>query len=361
MKNPNRRYYKVLLAFLLLCGLVSLSWLGAGPGFGLVQAKITQGHVALNKFHPGIKAAMAVQDRHTPRLMALPQVVGTATGVTDAAEPAVLVFVRRAVAPSAIPPTLEGVPVVVEVTGEFVSMAPPTGKGKGNSIDPAGRFDRPVPIGVSTGNVGECSAGTIGARVKSGGNVYALSNNHVYALENEAGIGSAVLQPGRYDTNCATDPADVIGTLSDFEAMVFSTEANNMIDAAIVLSSDANLGNATPINGYGVPRTTTVEAVLGAAVQKYGHTTGLTKGTITGINAIILVGYSSGTARFVNQIVVSGSKPLLKAGDSGSLLVTDPGRSPVGLLFAGSSSGKAGIANPIGLVLSRFNVTIDGE
>ena len=66
--------------------------------------------------------------------------------------------------------------------------------------------------------MGECSAGTIGARViDSVGYVYALSNNHVYALENTASIGSDVLQPGRYDTNCAIDPNDIIGQLSDFE------------------------------------------------------------------------------------------------------------------------------------------------
>jgi hypothetical protein len=51
----------------------------------------------------------------------------------------------------------------------------------------------------------------------------------------------------------------------------------------------------------------------------------------------------------------------MKAGDSGSLLVTDPGREPIGLLFAGSRSGKTAIANRIDLVLDRFNVHIDGE
>jgi hypothetical protein len=68
-----------------------------------------------------------------------------------------------------------------------------------------------------------------------------------------------------------------------------------------------------------------------------------------------------GTALFVNQIVVYGNKPFIKAGDSGSLLVTDPGRNPVGLLFAGTSSGKYAIANQIDDVLTALGVTIDGE
>ena len=74
------------------------------------------------------------------------------------------------------------------------------------------------------------------------------------------------------------------------------------------------------------------------------------------------VGYSSGTARFVDQIVVEGNKGgFLKAGDSGSLLVTNPGRNPVGLLFAAGRGGKIAIANPIDYVLSAFGVAIDGN
>jgi hypothetical protein len=97
-------------------------------------------------------------------------------------------------------------------------------------------------------------------------------------------------------------------------------------------------------------------------VQKYGRTTKLTKGVITGINATITVSYgASGNAVFVNQIVVRSNKPFLKSGDSGSLLVTDDlDCNPVGLMFAGGSSGY-GIANPIGAVLSGLGITIDGK
>lgn len=372
MKKSSRRYLRFLFGFLVFCALVSLPWLSVEvPGLGIAQAKIIEGqqvapeeaHAPLDRAHPQIQAAMALQERHTPWLMAMPEVVGTATGLTGAGQPAILVFARRPMVPGTIPSDLDGLPVVAQVTGEFVFMAPPPGQSAAakDSVNPKSRFPRPVPIGVSTGNKGECSAGTIGARVKKDASVYALSNNHVYALENKALIHSEVLQPGRYDTNCATDPNDVIGTLADFEPIVFSTGANNVIDAAIALSSTDNLGKATPTGGYGTPKMETASAALGAAVQKYGRTTKLTKGTITGINATVNVGYgASGTARFVQQIIVSGGKPFIKAGDSGSLLVTDPGRNPVGLLFAGTASGTA-IANPIGPVLTRFNVTIDGE
>ncbi|MFH1597301.1 MAG: hypothetical protein ABIG94_13235 [Pseudomonadota bacterium] len=173
-----------------------------------------------------------------------------------------------------------------------------------------------------------------------------MSNNHVYALENEASIGSRVLQPGRYDTNCSLNPDNVIGALAAFETIEF-TGANNTIDAAIALSTIADLGNATPANGYRTPKSATVAAFIYQAVQKYGRTTSLTKGTVTGINATIKVSYTAGIATFVNQIVVQSLKPFIKAGDSGSLLVTDPERKPVGLLFAGDSSGKMPSPTPL--------------
>jgi hypothetical protein len=359
----------VVLALLLVLGL----WPKGGmirPD--LAQAKITEWMAdpatdgpPIDENHPGIQAAIAVQDRHTRRLLAIPEVVGTAVGLTESGQPAVLVFLKGAPPPGLLPENLEGVPVVAKLTGAFVAMKPPPGKGPGSggggSIDPTNRFERPVPIGVSTGNEGECSAGTIGARVKDGsGNVYALSNNHVYALENAADPESDILQPGRYDTNCSIDSSNVIGTLFDFVELDFNG-GENTVDAAIALTSTDNLANATPSDGYGTPKSSTVDAALNDAVQKYGRTTKLTKGTITGINATVNVGYSSGTARFVGQIVVYANKPFIKAGDSGSLLVTDPDLNPVGLLFAGTSSGKYAIANPIDDVLREFEVTIDDE
>lgn len=313
-----------------------------------------------------IARVMQIQDRNTDRLMAIKGVVGTATGLDVTGQPVVKLFLAKPGIPG-IPAKLEGVPVVAEVTGVFVALpkpdkpGKPPGHGGGRKVDPTSRFPRPVPIGVSTGNAGECSAGTIGCRVKHGTDVYALSNNHVYALENVALIGSEVLQPGLYDTDCNYDADNVIGTLYDFEAIVFSTSAGNTIDAAIALTSADELDKATPSNGYGTPKSDPAAAVVNQKVQKYGRTTSLTKGTVNAINATVNVGYPSGTAQFVDQVIVYARKPFIKPGDSGSLLVTDPGKAPVGLLFAGTPDGKWAVANRIDLVLDRFKVTIDGE
>ncbi len=364
-KGKDMRYLRLLMGTLVTVGLLAVL---AGSPVAAFDP-------------PGLARAIAAQEAHNPQLLANPNVVGTAVGQTAGGLPAVTIFTVTA-GVAGLPASLDGVPVVVQVTGKLYALHHACGHTGGppgsepfpcdvppevdTNVDPKARFDRPVPIGVSTGNEGECSAGTIGARVVTvGGDVFALSNNHVYALENTAAIPSDVLQPGRFDTNCSIDPNDVLGTLFDFEDIVFSTSVSNEIDAAIALSSTANLGNATPSDGYGTPMSAVVSAALGQKVQKYGRTTSLTKGEITGINGTFNISYSSGTARFVSQVVVeSKKKPFLKSGDSGSLLVVKGGqddRKPVGLLFAADSSGKFAIANRIDLILGRFNVAIDGE
>ena len=108
----------------------------------------------------------------------------------------------------------------------------------------------------------------------------------------------------------------------------------------------------------------TVSATLMAKVQKYGRTTGLTTGKVSGVFATVNVDYRIGIARFVDQIIVTGSSGEFSApGDSGSLVVTsgsgEKDRQPLGLLFGGSPLTT--IISPIDLVLDRFGVTIDGE
>jgi hypothetical protein len=358
----------VLFAATLLVSVGYAQDLVGAPPFGVQE----RGASSL-AFQGLLGRAAEVKERHADRLMANPDVVGAGVGVTRDGKPGVIILTKRA-GVVGVPTELEGVPVEVVVTGEIFAIPahaeePSVGaKGKAR-IDRTQSFDRPVPIGVSTGNAKECSAGTIGARVKdlgSSGSVYALSNNHVYARENHAQIGDTILQPGLYDTQCIIASNNELGTLADYVPIIFSTSASNTIDAAIAVSTKDNLGNATPADGYGTPSATTVNASdvsAGLAVMKYGRTSGQTKGSIYLTNGTILVGYSSGTARFVNQIGVLGSRgAFIKAGDSGSLLVTSSGKNPVGLLFAGDSSGKYAFANPIGDVLSNFYwlIAIDG-
>jgi hypothetical protein len=292
-----------------------------------------------------------VQERHTDELMANAGVAGTAVGLNDRGRNAVLVLLERP-GIGGIPRDLEGVPVHPVVTGRIEALKAP-GK-PAPSFDPTKWCERPVFIGVSTGNVGECSAGTIGCRLTRG---YALSNNHVFALEGKADLGSIILQPGLYDTRCACDSVNYLGTLHYAVPIIFSDTASNEVDAAVAIVGD-NVRRDTPPGGYGIPKSAPVSASLDMQVRKYGRTTKLTAGRIRGLNATIRVQYDAGVARFVHQIMI-GRGNFSAAGDSGSLVVTLDTCNPVGLLFAGGSG--ATFANPIARVLEETGMSIDGE
>ena len=308
-----------------------------------------------------LQAVMAVHKRRSEELLRIPGVVGTAVGLRPNGKLGLKVLLARH-GVTGLPSVLDGIPVTAQVTGMLVAFSDPT------------KRQRPAPMGFSVGHPA-ITAGSIGARVVDGsGNVYVLSNNHVLANSNDATIGDAELQPGPYDGGTA--PADQIGTLAAFNTIDFSGGANT-IDAAIALSSTTNLDNATPADdGYGVPNAAIFgdangdgvlddeTALLGLNVQKYGRTTKLTRGQITGINATVTVcyevffGFCIKAARFVDQLVIEPGT-FSGGGDSGSLIVTDDGnKNPVALLFAGSSTQT--IANRIDLVLNRFAVHVDG-
>jgi PKD repeat protein len=295
---------------------------------------------------PGFARAIAAQERHNPFVLSLPGVAGTGVGVDASGAAVIRVFVETHGV--GVPPVLDNVPVESVVTGRFYAT------------DCAQtECPRPVPLGVSTGHPA-ITAGTIGARVKDGaGNIYALSNNHVYANSNNASIGDGALQPGPYDGG--TDPADRIGTLAAFKPINFSG-GNNDIDAAIALSSTAMLGNATQ-SGY-TPTSTPVEGTLNLPVKKEGRTTGLTLGQISEVNVTVTVCYATlgpfctKSARYVSQLAIGGGT-FSAGGDSGSLIVTQSGNHPVGLLFAGGSTRT--LANRIQAVLAYFSVTIDSS
>ena len=326
---------------------------GPGPGTGDGPRLFAVGDFA---------AAMALQERHNPDLLALPGVAGTAVALGLDGRPVVKVYLTVA-GVAGLPASLDGHALATEVTGAFRALGAAPSSAEDDAPDPRQSFPRPVPIGVSTGQV-DVTAGTIGARVVSGTNVFALSNNHVYANKNDANLGDLVLQPGRVDGGA--DPVDAIGTLHDYEPIRFCSPfpvcPGNRIDAAIAATTPKQLGNATPANGYGVPRMETTAAKLGMEVQKYGRTTGHTTGRIGGLNATINVGFRDGTARFSGQIVISQAG-FSGPGDSGSLIVSagpeKDSRRPVGLLFAGSETST--LANPIDWVLDRFDVAVDGD
>lgn len=218
------------LLFIFVVGTFFFSGCSQDPT--LVSPSTTQPGLEVSRWiSEEILATTAVQNRHTDRLLELEGVVGTATGLTPDGRPAIKILTARPEV-AGIPRDLEGVPVIVEVTGEIIAH-----------LGGKDRWPRPVPTGVSVGNINECSAGTIGCGLVIGSGRYLLSNNHVIARQNNAAIGEDIVQPGTYDNKpkCTKKSQDQIGDLADFERIVFASNANNVMDAAIAVSSTANL------------------------------------------------------------------------------------------------------------------------
>jgi hypothetical protein len=239
---------------------------------------------------------------------------------------------------------------------------------------------RPAQPGISIGHR-DITAGTFGLLVQREGQAYILSNNHVLADINAAGIGDPIYQPGPADSGTSNDR---IATLSDFEPINFgdaeptcriaetlavglnwiaritgsthrlqpiqATPSLNLMDAALALPDQPDLV-IPEVAGIGMP-TGAAEPTLGQEVQKMGRTSGLTKGTVSQISVTVDVSYADRTARFTDQIFTT---PMSSPGDSGSSILNME-RQAVGLLFAGSE--RVSIFTPIQRVLNRFEVDV---
>jgi len=220
---------------------------------------------------------------------------------------------------------------------------------------------RPLIVGASVGHVA-ITAGTLGAFVTTAdGEMAILSNNHVLADENRAEIGDAIIQPA--DLDDGRDPEDVVARLSDY--VPIAPVAVNRVDSAVATLVDGV--DVDPVGSLGALGAGVVAPQDADRVDKLGRTTGRTTGRVSAFNVrSIIVEYDvSPTIRFDGQIEIQvddGSEFSL-GGDSGSLIVSEGNRVPVGLLFAGSDQGgpdggAVTYANPIAEVLAALNVEL---
>jgi hypothetical protein len=331
------------------------------------------GGSVLKRGMPAVEAAIKVQEAHTAALMRVPGVVGTAVGAGGDGAPVVKVYTESAIGRGRLPATLDGIPVVEEVSGRIVAF-----KG-GGGVSHTARQTPPIQLGTSGGPAldlanGYCCGGTLGALVQKGGAQYILSNSHVFAGDVVAGgngrvstLGDDITQPGLIDVGCNAANAQVVADLSSLSTLYPPASTPN-VDCAIAQVRSGMVRTDGAILEIGTISASTVGASVGQAVKKSGRTTGLTRSSVSGLNATISVGYStecagsSFTKTFTGQIVIGnkGSR-FLNSGDSGSLMVEDITTNPraVGLLFAGSSS--LAIANPIADVLQHHGATMVGQ
>jgi len=335
----------------------------------------------LEETHASVKAVMALQSAVTPELMKLPDILGTAVGLSEAGQPALVVFVDRdGASPAdvvrALPPTLRGIAVRAELSDTFRAFAgkPGGGTGTGGISHTVGQTP-PIQLGTSGGwrydlANGYCCGGTLGSLIQVNGIQYILSNYHVLEADIVGGgnnfvasTGNPIIQPGLIDASCNADSAQIVGTL-----VKISSLPNANVDASIAQVSEGMVHPAGAVLEIGPLSSQTVAAYLNQAVKKSGRTTGLTRSKVTGLNATIRVTYENECAggvafskTFTGQIVISnGARKFLNSGDSGSVMVEDVAVAPraVGLLFAGSST--TAVANPINEVLQYIGGKLGG-
>jgi hypothetical protein len=318
--------------------------------------------------NPRIAAVAAIQDEHTAALMANPDVIGTATTIDDDGEPAILVLVTTEKALRGTPMALAGVRTKVVLTDKIVAM-------KGGGVSHTARQTAPIQLGTSGGwrqdlANGFCCGGTLGSLIQVGGQQRILSNYHVLEADIVSGgngttaqTGDFVIQPALIDVGCNAANSQNVATLVKTSSLPGS---NVDCSSANIISGMVRTDGA--ILEVGTLTSATIAASVGQAVKKSGRTSGLTRSSISGLNATISVAYENEcaggaafTKTFTGQILVSNSASrFLKGGDSGSLMVQDVTSNPraIGLLFAGSST--IAVANPINQVLSFLGATMVG-
>jgi hypothetical protein len=272
-----------------------------------------------------------------------------------------------------VPPSVNGIPTdVIESPPAFIlarrarrPKAKPVAAARLACSTNRRKKQRPVVAGISTGHF-NITAGTLGyfcRSTRSGDNpddVFALSNNHVYADVNHAQAGDDLYQPGPADGGTAVD---TFANLNRWVTVHLGGSTPNRVDAAI--------GRVGP----DVPRqvevcsigaiTGTARASEGTQIRKHGRTSGYTEGEVTDESYDALIGMDhsdpSVVALFQGQMRIEAIAPypaIGLGGDSGSLVVRKEGTEAVGLYFAGPPSGTYGVANHIADVLTELEVQL---
>lgn len=210
------------------------------------------------------------------------------------------------------------------------------------------RKHRPIRGGVS-------ACGYKGTACTSGIKVYrdrpyALMNWHcVYGKDGD--VGDSVVQPSRVDGGKETD---VMGYASDFIPL-----EKGICDSALVELKE----NMTDlIYGLGDYEKQTKEPFVGQILQKFGRTSGHTRGKVIAVNVTAQVNYpqkdgSKKTFIFKDQVFTDNKDGFIEGGDSSSIAFEN--RTPVGQIFA--ASPVVGVITPLSTVLKELDVSLEEE
>ena len=195
-------------------------------------------------------------------------------------------------------------------------------------------------------------AGTFGAVVSIGAELYALSNSHVLAKNGLAKIGDPILYPG--STDGGTKTKDVVATLFKFVKFDERKQYVNRVDCAIAKIKGENISSLIKdIQAIGLPKGIT-KAKRGMKVIKAGRTSELTEGEVRDTEFRVKIKYDGvGEIWFTDQVLCSN---FTDPGDSGALVLEKSSKKAVGLHFCGSNVSSA--FNPINIVLSELGVKL---
>src|SRR5215831_1407658 len=337
----------------------------------------------LDQSHASVRAVIAVQNKVTHEMMKEPEILGTAAGLDESGAASLVIFVDKhaknaGTVLAALPANLGDVPVVAQLTEKFIAFAGGHRHGGGGStggISHTAKQTAPIQLGTSGGwrfdlANGFCCGGTFGSLIQVNGIQYIMSNYHVMESDIVPGgnglvatTGDGAVQPGLIDVGCDANSAQNVGTLQQLSSL-----PNSNVDVGVARVISGMVRTDGAILEIGTLSSQTATASIGKAVKKSGRTTGLSRSSISSLNATISVTYENecagGTAftkTFTGQIIVNNSgSAFLNSGDSGSLMVEDVTNSPraVGLLYAGSSS--LAVANPIDEVLQFVGSKLGG-
>ncbi|MCU0496366.1 MAG: S1 family peptidase [Anaerolineae bacterium] len=172
-----------------------------------------------------IQNLLQAQAANEAQLLAKQNVIGVAVGykesggvVTDELAVIALVEEKKPVAQLApdelVPKQVNGVRTDVYEVGKLRAL----------QNLPKDRFRPTIPAGVSAGHH-RVTAGTLGAIVKDRvtGALLLLSNNHVFANNNEAQVNDPILQPAPMDGG--QNPLDIVARLERFAPLRFIEDA----------------------------------------------------------------------------------------------------------------------------------------
>jgi hypothetical protein len=289
------------------------------------------------------------------------QAVGHEVGVD---EPKVVIYATKGSdrAFKKLPQELNGVEVRVRKIGP-VTIKPELASGTSGQGQMFLRKGR-IACGSSCAPASEHLAGTIGALVRKAGQLFALSNNHIFGACNHTPVGMPILSPATEDASAELPGPREIARHAEIEPLRSGDPAlvcPCSEDLAIARVTDAAIlsswqGGDT---GYDTP-TKTIAPVTGMKVRKFGRTTGVTVGVLDSFVSDptpipCQTKTFKGTVWFCDMWYVMGDGGAFAlSGDSGSLVVTEDGQHAVGILFACNRTGEFGQIIPIDHVLKHF-------